>query len=238
VTLRNVIARGTNSGIRIRDADAPGDDNVTVTSFFSNHSSVLDEDPTADTTFVDGGGNQSQAPLFAAAGSGDFRQLPGSATIDKGSADGLIGATDFEGQPRLQGPAVDIGADEAPDASSLLAFGNVGKLKRKRTLKIPVTCPVVNCNIAVAANLVVKGAAKTAAASRVIKLKNVSASLTAGQEQTLRFRLSKKAFKRLRSAKKARLTVSAAITASLGFTGTESASFKFKKARKKKAGKK
>jgi len=230
VTARNVIARAPGTGIRAVDTGGVGDDDVEIDVAFSNYSSVLAEPPDARVVLL--GNNQQTAPLFANAGGGDYRQLPGSATIGAGTSAALLGPLDFEGQPRVQGTAPDIGADEAPDPDSLLVFGG-GKQKRKRTLKIPATCPIVNCNIAVAANLVVKGAAKRAVLSRVIKLKDVSASLTAGNETVLTFKLPKKAFKSLRGAKKARLTVAAGITASLGFTGTESASFKFKKAGKK-----
>jgi hypothetical protein len=186
-----------------------------------------------DATLTFGAGNQSGAPLFANASGADFRQLPGSPTIDAGAADPFLGSLDFKSKPRSQGPAPDIGADEAPDPGSLLDFGTVGKLKRKRSLSIPANCPLYGCNLAAAANLVVKGAAKPASASRVIKLQNVSATFPAGTQQTLTFKLSKKAFRRLQVAQKARLTVSAAVTVALGFSGTESASFKFKKAKKK-----
>ena len=56
------------------------------------------------------GGNQTSVePLLAAAG---FRQLPGSPTIDAGVITPENGPTDFDGEPRTQGSAPDIGADE------------------------------------------------------------------------------------------------------------------------------
>lgn len=56
------------------------------------------------------GGNQTSVePLLAADG---FRQLPGSPTIDAGALTPENGPTDFDGEPRTQGSAPDIGADE------------------------------------------------------------------------------------------------------------------------------
>jgi hypothetical protein len=66
----------------------------------------------AGASLNDLGANQTGVePLLAADG---FRQLPGSPTIDAGTVDPLLGATDFDGQPRVQGCAPDIGADEFP----------------------------------------------------------------------------------------------------------------------------
>jgi hypothetical protein len=56
------------------------------------------------------GGNQTSVdPLLAADG---LRQLPGSPTIDAGVLTPENGPTDFDGEPRTQGSAPDIGADE------------------------------------------------------------------------------------------------------------------------------
>ena len=61
-------------------------------------------------------GNQSAEPLLAAPASADFHQLAGSPTIDSGGASTELGETDIDGEPRSQGRAPDIGADEARDA--------------------------------------------------------------------------------------------------------------------------
>jgi hypothetical protein len=60
---------------------------------------------------VDEGGNQSAPPLFVDAANGDYREAAGSPTIDAGT-NNLLGATDFEGNPRTVGAAADIGAFE------------------------------------------------------------------------------------------------------------------------------
>jgi hypothetical protein len=67
---------------------------------------------------VAGSGNQQADPRFVNAGGGDFRPLADSPTVDAGSADPQLGASDPAGCPRTLGAAPDIGAYEyaAPDA--------------------------------------------------------------------------------------------------------------------------
>ena len=60
---------------------------------------------------TDLGGNQAAPPLFVDAAKGDYHEASGSPTIDAGAVDQL-GATDFEGNPRVIGSAPDIGAYE------------------------------------------------------------------------------------------------------------------------------
>ena len=59
-----------------------------------------------------GTGNISVAPLFVDAGAGDYRQAPGSPTVDAGTTDPDLGTTDLDGDARTLGSAPDIGADE------------------------------------------------------------------------------------------------------------------------------
>lgn len=67
---------------------------------------------------TDAGGNQTAPPLFVDAGAGNYREAPGSPTIDAGTGDLLLGALDPDGLPRTVGPAPDIGAFEfAPSAA-------------------------------------------------------------------------------------------------------------------------
>lgn len=66
-----------------------------------------------------GEGNISADPLFADLAAGDYHLLPGSACIDSGTSNvqGLAQA-DMDGEPRISGARVDIGADEYPDADN------------------------------------------------------------------------------------------------------------------------
>jgi hypothetical protein len=57
--------------------------------------------------------NQTDAPTFKDAGSGDFTPAAGSPTIDAGSTSGLTGNKDVIGHVRVQGAAADIGAYES-----------------------------------------------------------------------------------------------------------------------------
>ncbi len=66
------------------------------------------------------GGNQSFAPAFVDEATGDYRQKPGSPTIDAGYEDSRLGFFDVDGDPRDVG-TTDIGADEyvpAPTATT------------------------------------------------------------------------------------------------------------------------
>ena len=60
---------------------------------------------------MEGAGNQSSAPAFVNAAAGDYRQAPGSLTIDAGLDEAINGAFDVDGDPRQIG-GIDIGADE------------------------------------------------------------------------------------------------------------------------------
>jgi hypothetical protein len=72
-----------------------------------------------DASITDAGGNQTAAPLFVDAADGNYREAPGSPTIDAGTGDLLLGALDPDGISRSVGSAPDIGAFEfAPAVSS------------------------------------------------------------------------------------------------------------------------
>ncbi|MAG58371.1 MAG: hypothetical protein CMJ83_18950 [Planctomycetes bacterium] len=61
-----------------------------------------------------GAGNVSADPMFRDPATADLRLLPGSPAIDTGDPATivLVGAIDLEGDPRLIGQGIDIGADE------------------------------------------------------------------------------------------------------------------------------
>jgi hypothetical protein len=60
---------------------------------------------------IGGPANQTAPPLFVDAPNGDYREAPGSPTIDGGGSKG-VGEFDPEGNPRALGAAPDIGAYE------------------------------------------------------------------------------------------------------------------------------
>lgn len=68
---------------------------------------------TSDGVLVDDGGNVTAAPAFFAAPT-DLHQAFGSPTIDAGAPDAQTGSLDLDGRPRVVGPAIDLGAFEAP----------------------------------------------------------------------------------------------------------------------------
>ena len=109
VDLTNVIAQGGPSGPGFRIVtDNPGGQ-ATVTA---THSNFVDPDLLGgNIQFIDGGGNQNAAPSFVNAAAGDYRQAPGSVTIDAGMNAPVNGAFDVESDPRRI-DTTDIGADE------------------------------------------------------------------------------------------------------------------------------
>jgi hypothetical protein len=62
-----------------------------------------------------GAGNQHTEPVLVDRGGGDYRPAAGSPTVDGGTLDPLLGATDAAGCPRVLGAAPDIGAYELVD---------------------------------------------------------------------------------------------------------------------------
>jgi hypothetical protein len=108
VSLTNVIARGGPGGPGFSAVgDVPGGHaKVTVT-----HSNFEKWDGFGDVQVIDGGGNQNAAPSFVNAAAGDYRQAPGSVTIDAGINAPVNGAFDVESDPRRI-DTTDIGADE------------------------------------------------------------------------------------------------------------------------------
>src|SRR4051812_15386179 len=110
----NVIARGGRYDVSVPHlCGASGGPFVEVA--YLAHSNFrrakLDQSP-PNSRVEDAGGNQEADPLFAAPASLDFHELAASATIDAGVDTPQLGAGDLDGEPRTQGGAPDIGADE------------------------------------------------------------------------------------------------------------------------------
>lgn len=105
----NVIARGGAYDLKMNFKCAGGQ---SLDISFSNfRRDKVFADP-AGRHYDDDGGNQDADPLFAAPAALDFHELAGSPTIDAGGRTSSLGATDLDGEQRVQGAAPDIGADE------------------------------------------------------------------------------------------------------------------------------
>jgi hypothetical protein len=109
IELRNVIAQGGPGGCSFSIVtDGLGGQ----ATFTATHTNYTDWSGMGDKIlFVDGAGNQHEAPTFVNAAGGDYRQAAGSVTINGGLDEPLNGSFDVEGDPRRIGPT-DIGADE------------------------------------------------------------------------------------------------------------------------------
>jgi hypothetical protein len=105
----NVIASASGTA-----ADVAAFNNGTSVTINLEHSNYDTEDQGTGTTITDPGSgtNQIAAPQFLNVAAGDFHQVSGSPTIDAGAGDPLLGSADVDGEPRNQGAAPDIGADE------------------------------------------------------------------------------------------------------------------------------
>jgi hypothetical protein len=141
IRLRNLTVFGTADGIfavegpydisvrnslidgQIDDIAATGPGlNVEVTHSNLNPEQISDHRPEAVVDLV--APNQDQrtdVPVLADPLLFDFHEMATSATVDAGSPDPFTGSLDVDGEPRLMGDAIDIGADElrddAPDTS-------------------------------------------------------------------------------------------------------------------------
>jgi hypothetical protein len=112
---QNVIASAPSTDV---GADATSPAVAEVTLEYSNYETRNASGTGASITDPTTANNQTAAPLFTNSTTGDFHQLAGSPTIDAGSASAsMLGTLDFDGEPRIAGPAPDIGADEFVDTS-------------------------------------------------------------------------------------------------------------------------
>ncbi len=102
------------------------------------------------TTPAPGGtGNITNDPQFINSGAGDYRLSPGSLCIDAGNNAYVVGTADLDGNPRISGVRVDMGAYEvqAPPAPALalapastnLSCAAVGGISIQVTANVPWT---------------------------------------------------------------------------------------------------
>jgi hypothetical protein len=121
IDAKSVIAMATGTGSGSEDvsvtASDPGPSTASVTFTNSNYDEVFEfasggDGNTASVTLAGSGTNQTSPPQFVNAAGGDFHQASASPTINAGATDASSGTSDLDGDPRLEGSAPDIGADE------------------------------------------------------------------------------------------------------------------------------
>jgi len=123
--LRNGIASGAESDLQTSGSPY-GIANIDV-----SNSNFVTTKPASGS--IGGPSNQTASPLFVNAAAGDYREAPGSPTIDAGAVDPLLGPVDLDGNPRTVGPAPDIGAFEyVPPPVPAAVVGRIQLLKLSR----------------------------------------------------------------------------------------------------------
>ena len=136
VDSRNVIFQGQGGTSDLVATTTAPSASVTLTQESSNYDSFNAGGPGTETiTAVGSGTNQNLEPLFASTTT--YEQAAGSPTIDAGSVDSFTGTTtDLYGEPRVQGSAIDIGADEftppAPPADTTPPETTIDKGPKKK----------------------------------------------------------------------------------------------------------
>jgi hypothetical protein len=236
----DVIARGAIDDVKAEPASgSPG----AAGAIAIEHSNLVTQ-----AGAVTGGANQSANPLFVNPTIGpaeNFRLSPGSPAIDAGVVDAFTGPTDLDGNPRVQGAAVDLGAYEfappplatpisapapppppapkAPAATLALAGHTVKIDPRTGTGSLPVTCSAKagdQCAVvgSLSASLrAAKGAAvrKTAGATR---LGTVTGTVKGPPGGRVSIRLTAAALTKLRRLHHVNASLTAAVTSAGGVT--------------------
>ena len=74
------------------------------------------------TPLSDGAGNFTNAPVFLNQAGGDLRLLSNSPCINSGNNAFVVGANDLDGNPRIAGVVVDVGAYEFQNPASVISY--------------------------------------------------------------------------------------------------------------------
>jgi hypothetical protein len=223
-TFTNVIARSTVG----KDLTGESQDGVSLTINVT-YSSFATTQERGDTSrvFINGdASNQTAAPLFVDAVTGDFHQAPGSPTIDAGVTDAANGSTDVDGNPRTVGASTDIGADEYLPPFPGVTLANQTVRFSGNLAPVRVGCPaetVSRCTGAVV--LTWRGGGKTFRAGRG------TFEIDAGASEPVDVRISAKALKILRTGKILRTDAVATAEDGVGTAATSSATIRLKRSR-------
>jgi hypothetical protein len=119
VVALNVIAKTSSYGAGFAARNGNNGIGAKINVLYSNYQESWTSGPNASVANISG--NQGLVPpAFVDEAKGDYRQRPGSPTIDAGKADSHFGKYDVDGDPRMVGQN-DMGADEfvvAPTAAT------------------------------------------------------------------------------------------------------------------------
>ena len=126
LALQNSIAQGDEQDLKAL-AGAKGTGNIAV-----NHSNFDTSKAEGEARVIDGGGNQTAPALFVDAESRNYHEAAGSPTIDAGIA-GELGPLDLDGNPRILGPAPDLGAYETSNPATVAPVAQLQSLKLSPT---------------------------------------------------------------------------------------------------------
>ena len=86
----------------------------------------------SDVHFSPSAGNQTAAPAFVAAATGNFHETAVSPTVDAGLTAAANGSQDLDGNPRAAGASTDIGAYELVPADTTPPKTKITKKPKKK----------------------------------------------------------------------------------------------------------
>ncbi len=153
VAASNTIAKGAGTTADVHATNS-GTGSVSIALDHSNFDLI---DAGAGTSITPAGSadNQTAHPAFVDAGDLDFHQRRGSPTVNAGTTVPNPGPLDFDRQPRSQGAAPDLGADEFDNR--LRVRVRARKHQRARGLKVTVSCPDEECTVFAKGRATVQG---------------------------------------------------------------------------------
>jgi lipoprotein-anchoring transpeptidase ErfK/SrfK len=177
VAATNTVAQGAGTTADVHAANS-GTGSVSIALDHSNFD-LIDAGAGTSITAAGSPNNQTAPPAFVDAGDLDFHQRRASPTINAGTTVPNPGTLDFDRQPRSQGVAPDIGADEFDNRLKVRVKAR--KHQRARRLNVKVSCPNEECTV------FAKGRA-TAQGKRFKLTKTKERFLDAGEQARLKLK--------------------------------------------------